>query len=87
MFFLLGEEVLRPVGAGIQRRALFLQVPHFLLHIRHAPQLIANIRIAGGGKVIYVLKLTAVKRHINGCIVIFSLDNISVITQHFTRSL
>ncbi len=35
-------EYLAPAGVGIQRRALLLQVPHFLLHLRHAPQLIAN---------------------------------------------
>ena len=51
------------VAAG-QYRALPFQVPHLLFNVRCAPQLITNIRVAGGGEVIHVLYLPCIKSNI-----------------------
>ena len=76
---------LQRLVAGKKRRAFLLQLPHLLLQFPGGFQLEADVRVACGGQIVHVFELTAVKRHINSCVVIFPFDNVTVISQHLTR--
>ena len=82
--------------SGTRRRRIFVNAdayfPHCLaaLHSRHICAVHAfqgkpDVRVACGGQIVHVFELTAVKRHINSCVVIFPFDNVTVISQHLTR--